>query len=230
MKPNTPIIVTSGKRYKSLKPSQVVNKQRVIYDFSDKWADSFGRPERGTRWFVKGPPYSGKSSLCFQLSGYLSTFGTVAYNNYEEGDSLTVADKIQKYGLLEANFRIIPGEPIDDFLKRMLRRKSPVFGIVDSVQHAGFNVKTYKAFADALCNYRRGKSMVFVNHWKNSDLTWFIRHDCYIKIEVIGFIAYVESRYGGNKPFIIWEEGAKRYWGKKYNSVIAGRYWPGQKR
>ena len=156
----------------------------------------------------------------------------MAYNNLEEGDSVTVANKIREHGLLErdAHFLLIPGEPIVDFQKRMLRRQSPAFGIVDSVQHAGLNIKTYKAFADALCNNRRGKSLVFINHWKNNDLTLFIKHDCYIKIEVIGFIAHVESRYGGNKPFIIWEQGAKNYWGKKYNSVIAGRYWPGQKK
>lgn len=232
MQENNPLIVKPGKKFRSLSPLQVINKQRVIYEFDGKWLESFGKPERTARWFVKGPPSSGKSSLCFQLSEYLTKFGVVGYNNYEEGDSWTVADKIEKYGLKEKGdrFRLIPGEPIEEFKKRMLRRKSPNFGIIDSVQHAGFNVKTYKDFADSLCNDRRGKSLVFINHWKNSDLSWFIKHDCYIKVEVIGFIAHVEGRYGGGVPFVIWEKKAKEYWGKKYNTVIAGRYWPGQKK
>jgi hypothetical protein len=46
----------------------------------------------------------------------------------------------------------------------------------------------------------------------------------------MGFIAYVESRYGGGKPFLIWEEGAKKYWRKKYKDVIEGKYWPGKKK
>ncbi len=226
------IIVQKGKRIKALSPAQVFNKQRVVYAFEGKFKESFGNPERIARWYITGPPFSGKSSFCFQLCKYLSTFGTVAYNNYEEGDSQTVADKIQEHGLMEreAHFKLIPGEPVPDFQKRMTRRQSAAFAVTDSVQHAGMDKKTYVAFSNALSNNRRGKSLIFICHWVKNDLTKFIKHDCGIKIEVLGFVAHVESRYGGNKPFIIWEQGAKNYWGKKYNSVIAGRYWPGQKK
>ncbi|MFT3750938.1 MAG: hypothetical protein QM768_21675 [Agriterribacter sp.] len=210
---------------------QVFNKQRVIYQFEDRWKESFGTPERLARWFITGPPFSGKSSLCFQLCKYLTQFGVVGYNNYEEGDSQTVADKLAAYGLLDAdNFKLIPGEPVEDFKKRMLRRQAPAFGVIDSVQHAAMDKKTYVDFVNALSNNRRGKGLVFINHWVKNELTKYIKHDCGIKIEVIGYVAYVQSRYGGCNPFVIWEEGAKRYWGKKYNSVIAGRYWPGQKK
>ena len=232
MEENKPVFAKPGKRFRALSPSQVLNKQRVIYDFDGKFLDSFGKPERTAIWFIRGLPSAGKSSLCFQLAAYLTQFGNVAYNSYEEGDSSTVADKIKKYGLTEKEkeFKLIPGEPINDFLKRMLRRRGPAFGIIDSVQHANFNIKSYRAFTAALCNNRRGKSLIFINHWKNSDLGWFIRHDAYIKIEVIGHVAHVESRYGGNKPFLIWEEGAKHYWGKNYKKVISGSYWPGQRK
>lgn len=211
---------------------QVFNKQRVVYEFEGKWKESFGTPERTARWFITGPPFAGKSSFCFQLCKYLTSFGVVGYNNFEEGDSQTVADKIEAYGLMDAaaHFKLIPGEPVADFKKRMLRRQSPAFGIIDSVQHAGMDKKMYVDFANSLSNSRRGKGLVFINHWVKNDLTKFIKHDCGIKIEVQGYVAYVQSRYGGCKPFVIWEEGAKTYWGKKYNSVIAGRYWPGQKK
>jgi hypothetical protein len=93
------------------------------------------------------------------------------------------------------------------------------------------NKQAYIEFTDALCNPKKRRSMLFICHWKKSDpLNVFIKHDCDIKIEVIGFVAHVESRYGGNKPFVIWEQGAKKYWAKKYNQVINGNYWPGQKK
>ena len=44
--------------------------------------------------------------------------------------------------------------------------------------------------------------------------------DVDIKVRVEGFVAFVRSRYGGNKPFVIWEEGAKKYWGRKYRFII----------
>jgi hypothetical protein len=39
----------------------------------------------------------------------------------------------------------------------------------------------------------------------------------------------VVSRFGGNNPFVIWEEGAKRYWGKKFRKLIEGRPAPEKK-
>lgn len=35
-----------------------------------------------------------------------------------------------------------------------------------------------------------------------------------------GYVAFVVSRYGGNKPYVIWEDGAKKFWGDKYNEVV----------
>ena len=35
-------------------------------------------------------------------------------------------------------------------------------------------------------------------------------------------MAFVRSRYGGNKPFVIWEEGARKYWGEKYEKEVLG--------
>jgi hypothetical protein len=219
-------------KIRALSPSQIVNKQRVIYPFKDRLKDSFGEPEKIAKWFITGPSYSGKSSLIFTLCNELCEFGKVDYNNFEEGDSQTVAEKIQRHGLLdrEGAFKLLPRVPVDEFKARLLKRKSAAFGVIDSVQHAEMSKHTYIQLTDTLCCQRRGKSLLFINHWVKNDLTKFIKHDCDIKIEVIGFVAHIESRYGGNRPFLIWEEGAKKYWQKKYRSVIDGKYWPGQKK
>lgn len=219
-------------KVKAYSPTQMINKQRVIYHFDGILKDSFGQPERIAKWFITGPSYSGKSSLVFSLCHALCAFGTVDYNSFEEGDSQTVAEKIMRHGLLEreGRFRILPKVPVPDFRERLLKRKSAAFGVIDSVQHAEMNKHSYIDLVDTLCNQKRGKSLLFINHWIKNDLTKHIKHDCDIKIEVIGFVAHIESRYGGNKPFLIWEEGAKRYWGKRYKQVINGQYWPGQKK
>ncbi len=219
-------------KIRALRPSQVVNKKRTIYDFDGPFLETMGRPEKIAKIFITGPSYSGKSSFTFQLCKYLTRFGSVDYNNFEEGDSQTVAEKIQEHGLLDAEkvFRLLPKVSIPEFHERLLRRKSAAFAVIDSVQHAELNKHEYIKLVDSLCVPRRGKCIIFINHWVKNDLTKFIKHDCDIKIEVVGFVANVLSRYGGNKRFVIWEKGAKAYWQKKYNSVVQGKYWPGEKK
>jgi hypothetical protein len=219
-------------KIRAYSPSQMVNKKRDLYEFTGGFAESFGCPEKIAKWFITGPSFSGKSSFVFQLCHYLCQFGKVDYNSLEEGDSQTATDKIVQFNLtdVEGQFRFLAKVPVDDFRERLLKRKSAAFAVIDSVQHAHINKHSYDELVDSLCIPRRGKSLVFINHWVKNDLTKHIRHDCDIKIEVIGFVAYVQSRYGGSKPFVIWEKGAKEHWGKKYTAVINGRYWPGMKK
>lgn len=225
------------KRIKVMRPSQIINKQRTIYKFEGRFLESFGEPEKHSKWFITGPSYSGKSTFLFILSNYFSQFGLVDYNNHEEagGDSKTVAIKLEQIGMKE-NDRIryfkapIESDTNETFTERLLRRRSAEFAFIDSLQHAEMNKRKYLDITNLFCNPKKAKSLVLISHWVKDDLTKFIKHDCDIKIEVIGFVAYVLSRYGGNKPFVIWEEGAKQYWGKKYKQVIEGKYWPGQKK
>lgn len=225
-------------RIRAYSPSQILKKQRVIYPFTGKWKEAFGCPERHAKWFFTGPSFSGKSSLIFQVCNYLTDFGVIDYNNFEEngGDSETAADKIRKFGLgdKDGKLRLFKAPIISDthetFCERLLKRSSASFGIIDSVQHAELNKRAYIDLTDKLCNVKKGKSLIFINHWVKNDLTLFIRHDCDIKVEVINFVAHIDSRFGGSKPLVIWEEKAKQLWGKKYKHVIEGRYWPGQKK
>jgi hypothetical protein len=36
-----------------------------------------------------------------------------------------------------------------------------------------------------------------------------IKYMCDVKVEVKDYVAKIRSRFGGNKPFVIWDEGAK---------------------
>ncbi|WP_346236126.1 hypothetical protein ABDK00_017035 [Niabella insulamsoli] len=226
------------KKIKALRPSDILNKKRTIYDFEGRFLDSFGRPEKHAKWFITGPSFSGKSSFVFTLCDYLADHGLIDYNNHEEagGDAQTVADKIEKHVRPEVRHKIrlykaaMESDTHETMLDRMMKKASADFGVIDSVQHAELSKRQYLNMTDKLCSPRKGKSLIFINHWIKNDYTKFLKHDCDVKIEVIGFVAYVESRYGGNKPFVIWEQGAKDYWRKKYTQVIRGKYWPGKKK
>ncbi|HLO39098.1 MAG TPA: hypothetical protein VK173_11420 [Lacibacter sp.] len=233
-----PEIPHKKKRIKVLRPSQIIKKQRDIYPFADQFEASFGKPERHAKWFITGPSYSGKSSFIFTLCNYLTQFGIVDYNNHEEagGDSETVASKIRQSGMADKDGKVrlykapIESETHETYFERLNRKKSADFGVLDSMQHAELNKKSYLHLTDKLCTPKKGKSLLFVSHYQKNDFTLFVKHDCDIKIEVINFTAHIESRYGGNKVFVIWLEGAKKAWGKKFTSVVNGNYWPGRKK
>jgi len=237
MEPQPEHIAIKKKRIKVLTPSQILRKTRTVYEFDGKFLESFGNPEKHAKWFITGQPFAGKSSLLFELCNYLTKFGTVDYNNHEEagGDSETVAQKIIQSGMSDNGKVRLYKAPIEDdlfetFGERLKKKKSADFAVLDSMQHAELTKKQYLRLTDFFCSPKKGKSMLFISHWAKNDFTLFVKHDCDVKIEVIGFVAYVESRFGGNKPFTIWEDGAKKYWGKKYCAVRDGKYWPVKKK
>lgn len=228
-------------KIKILRAKNIISKKRVIYEFKGKYRESFGCPERHAKWFITGPSYSGKSSFLFELAGYLAQYGKVDYNSQEEagGDSQTIANKIvqaDSYNVDALNRKIayykapIISDELETFEDRLRKKRSAAFAILDSIQHAELTRKQYLKITNYLSNPRHGKSLLFVSHWVKNDFVKFVKHDCDIKIEIIGFVASVDSRYGGGKPFLIWEEAAKKYWGKKYNQIITGKYWPGRKK
>src|SRR5688572_25895208 len=98
-KPATDKTAYKPVKVRALRPSQMINKKRVLYPFEGRFLDSFGQPERIAKWFITGPSGSGKSSFLFILCEYLSRFGSIDYNSFEEGDSQTVVDKLIRHGL-----------------------------------------------------------------------------------------------------------------------------------
>jgi hypothetical protein len=217
---------------RSLSIKQVLNKKRIIYDFDGPFLESFGNPERNAIWCIWGQSANGKTRFLLQLCKYLCRFGLVAYNSLEEGDGESFAKALRETDMheVEGKFKLIDMEAAPEFFQRLQKKKAAQFAVIDSIQYAGFDYSFYKEMKVRL----RKKSLLFISHAQGSmplgRTADAIRYDASIKVHVIGYVAKVRSRYGGHKPYVIWEDGAKRYWGKKYSSVIAGKYWPGEKK
>ena len=105
---------------------------------------------------------------------------------------------------------------------RLNRKKSPRFVVIDSVQYWDVDYEKYKALKAAFPR----KTFIFISHSKgklpDGKTADKIRYDAGVKVRVEGFAAFVTSRYGGNRPYVIWEDGAKRYWGKDYKKLLSG--------
>ncbi len=227
------------KKVKKLRPSQILKKERQFIELAGEIGASIGKVERGTKIFITGKSFSGKSSIITKLCGLFAQHMKVDYNNHEEkgGDAATVKNKMGHAGI-DGSYdgRItyyqapIESDEEETFAEILSKKHSAGFAVLDSVQHARMNKEQYIAFTKKFCNPKKGKTVCFICHWVSSDLNKHIRHDADVKLEVINYVMYVESRLpdATNKPIVIWEEGAKKKWKKLYTQVISGKYWPGK--
>ena len=228
------------KKVKVLRPSQIINKKRQYIALGGEIGASLGQVEKGTKIFITGPSYSGKSSFIAKLCKAFADHMLVDYNNHEEkgGDAGTVKNKLSQAEIdssFDSRIRFYKAPIVSDHEESwddiLSKKRSAGFTVLDSVQHAEMDKKQYLYYTEKYCNPRRGKTMAFIGHWVKNDFMKFIKHDCDVKIEVMKFVVRVESRLEGatNKPIVLWEPRARKLWGKNYQKVIKGEYWPGVK-
>jgi len=187
-------------------------KKYVLLPFRNEWKSSIGIPEDRGAWMIWGNSGNGKSRFVMQLAEYLTNFGKVLYNSREEGTSYSFAKNVKEAGITTDKIMIV-NESLKELSVRLNSSRSSRIVIIDSVQHAGFNKTEYTAFKRDNSNCL----LIFISHadGKKPDgrTAAFIRYDSAVKIYVEGYKAMVTTRFGGNEDFIIWPEGAAKYWG-----------------
>jgi hypothetical protein len=114
---------------------------------------------------------------------------------------------------------------IDELRKKLRKKKSPRFIVIDSVQYWFITLKEYWELKK---EFGKKKSFIFISHSEGKEpdgkLAKKIRFDVPVKVHVMGLIAFVKSRFGGNNPFVIWEQGAKEHWGAQFAKVSKRKY------
>lgn len=173
------------------------------------------------RAIVFGDSGNGKSSLVMPLVSALAKNGKVLYVALEEGFEYTT--QVNALRALDPKLKGIhfadETTDFDELRERLLdKKRPPKFVIIDSVQYLRkFSLNGY-------IELKRFKgSIIFISHadgkLPSGAVARRIRYDCGVKIRVEGHVAFITSRYGGKKTFIIWEEGARKYWGKKFRKL-----------
>lgn len=184
--------------------------------FEGDWEAAIGQPEMSGVWMIWGHSSNGKTNFALQLAKYLCQFGRVAYNSLEEGARESFKKAIDRHNMKKVNRKLIilDREPIDEMSERLLKRKSPRIVLVDSFQHAQL---TYPQYTKLKTDHPE-VLFIFISHadgrHPSGRTAKTVRYDADVKIWVEGFKAMASSRYGGGKPFVIWPEGAKDYWGE----------------
>lgn len=201
---------------RAISVAQLYKTKFKIMQFEGTYKAAFGQPQLGGSWIIWGDSSNGKTSLAMQLAKYLTNFGKVIYNSFEEGVSMSFKNTVERNAMHEVakRFIILPGESVSDLSKRLRKRYSADIIIIDSIQHAGLSRDDYKQLKHSFPN----KLFIYISHAKGKlpkgEVADFIRYDSDLKIYVEGYRAFVQGRLNNseNKPFDIWEEKAKTYY------------------
>jgi len=201
--------------HRAISINELCMKKLKIIPFEDNWLRSFGEPERSGAWIIWGNSGNGKTYFALQLCKYLTKFGRIAYNSLEEGCSQSMKLAFIKINMIEVRRKLIllDREPINELKERLKRRQSPNIIAIDTIQYSGMNYKDYKEL-----RYDFPKKLfILISHAEGKEpagrVAKSIKFDASVKIRCEGYKAFPVSRSGGSEPFIIWNEGAGKYWG-----------------
>jgi len=201
----------------ALSVKELLRRKLMLMLFEGSFKDSFGQPERAGTWLVWGDSAQGKTSLCMQLSKYMTRFGTVAYNSYEEGARMSYINQLKRYDMqtVSQRFFTLEGLKIPELKKYLARQRSADIVVMDSVQHSRITKEEY----DDLKREFPRKLFVYISHAQGKlpkgETADFIRYDADLKLWVEGFRCFVSGRLnGGGEPFTIDKERADKYWSK----------------
>lgn len=193
------------------------NKKYDILNLSEDFLDLLGPTQRTGVWFIWGSSSNGKTSFALQICKELMKHGRVCYDSLEELAEMTMRDAIVRTGFQKTKNGLLfyPGMDMKALSARLNKRNSPDFIVIDSVQYSGFkSFKEYKEFV----NRHKNKLFIFTSQaagkFPKSKLAEDIMFDASKKLWVEGYKAFCKGRNAGKTgEYVIWEEGAERYWG-----------------
>ena len=206
---------------RAISNKNVLTAKFEVAEFDGEFLASFGKPELRGAWLIYGGSGCGKTTFVLTVCKYLTRFRRVAYNSLEQGLSLSLQKTWERVGMQEVGNRIIllNKESLKDLRIRLQKKQSPDVIVIDSVHYLRrFNMDQYQNLRDEFPD----KLFIFVSHEKGGlpkgMMAQNIRYDADIKIRVEGYKAFVTTRYEvpelgeGGTDFVIWEEGANKYW------------------
>lgn len=214
---------------RSYKADQIKSMQFESVELTETWRDSFGVPSLSGSWIIYGDSSNGKTSFMLQLAKELCKHKSVAFNLLEEGVRLSIQTKLFEFNVTsDHNISFLKPETLEDLRIRLSKRRSPEIIIIDSIQY--FMRSDEDPTPITLTDYWKlihdfpDKLFIFNSHsdgkYPFGAVAKKIRYHSDVKIRVDHHVAFISSRYGGNKPYIIWEDEALKHWPELFNEQI----------
>lgn len=214
---------TSGKKIGLKQLAQKTYSE--VPNLPDSFTRSFGDIEDAFDCIIYGSSGNGKTNFTVQVIKdlVLSLKQKCIYISYEEGHTKTLQKTmIERHDMLNQVgnlLEILDRATYDELVKLMSRKKSAKIWVIDSLQASHFTEEQCAALKQRFVMSRKKKIIIYIS-WAEGKkpkgaAAQAVEYYAHVKIRVEGLIAFFKSRFGGNKNYIIWEEGAKRYWGLK---------------
>lgn len=204
---------------RALSNKNMCDAKFAVADFAGEWLSTIGKPELRGAWIIFGESGSGKTHFALQLLAYLAGFADkVAYDTIEQGYSLSFQRSWNDANMAEVGSKVVvyDKEQIPALRARLKKRRSPQVVVIDSITAlVGFTRTTFAQLVDEFPD----KLFIFIAHEEGGKpypaVAKHVRKLAEVKIRVEGFKAFPTSRFGGGEPFVIWPEGAARYYAQE---------------
>ncbi len=216
-----------GKRLNVLQMMQ--KKYMPVDGLSPEMRASIGDIEDTFPAIIYGGSGNGKTNFVIKLLLELKHLGDILYISYEEAHGKTIQDLIIRHNLATQlpNLRFSDGETSEELFNLLKRKQSPKIIVIDSWQFSGLNNADFeKMFKHFLFGKSIGRRKMFfvISHIKGKEpdgsSALNVKRLSHIKMYVEKYVMFPISRFGGNKPFVIWEEGARKAWGEDYDHKV----------
>lgn len=196
----------------------------LLENLSEDIKACFGELTAAFIAIVWGTSGNGKSNFLMKLLTSLMDSGKVLYISLEESSEKSFQNLVFRHMDVDQHSGKIEFADhemtFNALMIKLKKKKSPQFIVVDSLQYWKISYDQYKQLKETFPR----KAFIFISHadgkQPQGSTAKQIRYDAGIKVRVEGYIAFIVSRYGGGLNFVIWEDGAKKYWGKKYKAML----------
>ncbi len=200
-------------------------KYSDVEGLPDQFTRSFGDIEDAFDCIIYGNSGNGKTNFTVSIVKDLikALKARCVYISYEEGHTKTLRKTmIERHNMLEEvgnKLQILDHATYEELKKLIGKRQSPKIYVIDSVQASHFTEEQCAELKKLFVMSRKKKIIIYVS-WADGKqpkgaTAKSVEYYAHIKIRVEGLIAFFKSRFGGNRNYVIWEEGAKKYWGLK---------------
>lgn len=208
-----------------IKQFMMVKRSDISEMLSPEFLNCLGKIDEGFDIFIFGGSGDGKSSFAAQLLKELSPLGKKLHILYEEGFSSSVKMNIERNGIADLpEYVLMDNCSFDDLMYLLGRKNSPRIVVIDSFQYARFTKQQWLAIKDKYVKGKKKKIFIIISHADGKKPRGSVAidalYDAQIKVFVKGKIAFIKSRYEGKQNFVIYEKGAKDYWGKQYKKML----------
>lgn len=190
------------KKVKEFTGDELIEKKFDSLEFEGKFLELIGKPSKLFSAIIWGLPKGGKSNFSIRFADYLQEyFGDVVYIAAEEGESVTLQEKIKAIGGSKITF----AENKDrQSIREYLLKKQCDFVFIDSINNAGIG----NEFLELIKQDNPTKSFISIvqatkgGNFKGDQA---LTHNCDFIIKVVAGIAYHSGRFNTTTEIKIFE-------------------------